>query len=367
MAPLFNFGISQDDAATEARALDLKKGDRLVCIASAGEVPLNLLALREGLRIDTVDISINQIYLVRLKLHALQSLEPQEAARFIGYMDASPDERHKFFQRIREKLNDEEKHFWHQNIQAIGKGPIRVARFEKYIARFGWLALHIIRKKRLLKLFELDSIKAQQEYFDRYLSTGILKGIFKLAFHPKIYKKRGMDEQGLKHSGKRNIALFFYSRFRDFCSSTPARENYLLQFTFFNRVLFPEAFPNYLTEEGISRILRNNDNLKIHHTSFNQAIIQSYKGEYNKFALSNLCDWMDDSEFTELLNLIKEKADAKSLLLSRYIHNNYPIEKDLAKHFKPDYELGEMLVHSDRYPFYSLVPIEYSASGFGKI
>ncbi|MCK4344711.1 MAG: DUF3419 family protein [Bacteroidales bacterium] len=363
MEQLFNFGISQDDALTESKALKIKKGDRLLCVASAGEVPLNMLANHE-LRIDAVDISINQIYLSQLKLHSIQSLEPQEAAKFIGFMESTPEERRKLFQKVTEMLDKNEKLFWHKNIKAIEEGPIRVARFEKYIAKFGWIALNIIRKKRFLKLFELDSIESQQEYFDRYLSTGFLRNIFKFAFHPRIYKNRGMDARGLKHSGKRNIALFFYNRFRDFCSSTPARYNYLLQFTFFNKVLFPEALPDYLAEEGISRILKNYSKLTFRQVSYNQAIIQSHKGEFNKFALSNLCDWMENIEFTELLNLIKEKADFNSRLLSRYIHNNYPIEKDLKKYFKPNYEFGEMLVHSDRYPFYSLVPIEYNSSGF---
>ena len=32
-------------------------------------------------------------------------------------------------------------------------------------------------------------------------------------------------EEGLRHGGKRDIAEFFYGRFRDFCASTPARSS----------------------------------------------------------------------------------------------------------------------------------------------
>jgi len=42
MKYLYNFGITQDDVQTERKALDIKDGDHLICIASAGEVPLNL-------------------------------------------------------------------------------------------------------------------------------------------------------------------------------------------------------------------------------------------------------------------------------------------------------------------------------------
>ena len=36
---LYNFGISQEDEATEASALQLSAGDRVLSIASAGEMP----------------------------------------------------------------------------------------------------------------------------------------------------------------------------------------------------------------------------------------------------------------------------------------------------------------------------------------
>jgi S-adenosylmethionine:diacylglycerol 3-amino-3-carboxypropyl transferase len=278
-------------------------------------------------------------------------------------MESEPEKRLTHFQKISELMDENEKIFWQQNIDAIRRGPIRVARFEKYIAYFGWLILRLIGKKKFLRLFELDGIEAQQEFFDQYLSTYLLKMIFKIAFHPKIYKKRGMASEGLIHSGERNIADFFYSRFRDFCSSTIARNNYYLQFTFFNKVLFTDALPEYLTEEGVAQIRKNYSRLKFHNLSFNQALSKIDKGKYNKFALSNLCDWMDKNEFTQMLHLIKKKACSSSRLLSRYIHYNYPIDEELLKYFKPDYKFGEILAHSDRYPFYSLIPFILECNG----
>jgi len=364
MEQIYNFGISQDDALTEYKALKINTNDRLLCVASAGEIPLNLLTM-QNFRIDAVDISINQIYLTRLKLYAVRQLEPLDAAAFIGFMETTRQKRLQLFQKVSELMENQEKLFWQQNMNTILIGAIHAARFEKYISRFNWLGLLIIGKKRLLKLFEFDQILEQQKFFDRYLSNYLLKMIFKIAFHPRIYKQRGIAAEGLKHSGERNIAQFFYVRFRDFCCATLARHNYYLQFTFFNKVLFPEALPEYLTEEGVEQIRKNYSQLTIRHLSYQQALEQSIKGEFNKFALSNIGDWMEKSEFTKLLELIQDKADSSSLILSRYIHYNQQITGELANYFQSDYDLGKNLVVMDRYPFYSVVPIEFNVSGLG--
>jgi Protein of unknown function (DUF3419) len=42
MSYLYNFGLSQEDERSEARALDLRPADRVLSIVSAGEMPLSL-------------------------------------------------------------------------------------------------------------------------------------------------------------------------------------------------------------------------------------------------------------------------------------------------------------------------------------
>lgn len=61
---LYDFGLSQDDPLSELRVLHLREGDRVLCIASAGEVPLELLvASPDSVKIDAMDIAENQLFL----------------------------------------------------------------------------------------------------------------------------------------------------------------------------------------------------------------------------------------------------------------------------------------------------------------
>ena len=360
MEPLFEYGICQEDSRVDASALDLQEGDRLLCISSAGETPLNLLA-NFNIRIAAVDTLEPQNCLTRLKLAAARSLEPQEAAALLGYTVASPEIRGTFFKRTSEFLVDQDLKFWESQLFAIEKGPVNLARFERYISGYNWLAIMLLGKKHLLKLCEQDSIAAQEEYFDRYLSTALLKGVFKIVFHPKVYRKRGISDKGLIHSSESDMAGFFYARFRDFCCSTLARNNYYYQFTFFNQILFPEAYPDFLKEPGIQRIRKNWRNLEISQTSFRDKLSGSNVNHFNKLHLSNIGDWMSKEEFALLLHLVLQKSTPGARILFRYIHYNHPIPEDLAGKLEPDYELGEKLIKSDRYPFYGIVPIRVNS------
>jgi len=358
---LYNFGLSQDDANTEQRALELKKGDRLICIASGGEVPLNLLTYSD-IHIDAVDLSLAQLQLSRLKITAAIHLECIDAAQFLGYMRCSREDRMRLFKQLLTHFDSSQKSYWLQRPEIFKKGPIHNGRFEQYISRINWIVLSILNKKKMEKLCGMNDIVQQGEYFDKKLRTSILKFIFRIIFHPKIYKKRGMDPRGLLHSGKTNIATFFFNRFRDFCTSTPARNNYFLQLTFFNRILHEDALPDYLKEEGNRLLRKRKDQLNFYHVDLLKQIKKSPFANYNKFALSNVGDWISNDEYTDLLSIISQRSSSNSRILLRYIHHIPKLEESMIDFFVTNQEFGRKLESLDRYPFYGLMPITINSN-----
>jgi S-adenosylmethionine-diacylglycerol 3-amino-3-carboxypropyl transferase len=356
MDSIYNYGISQEDALTECQALDLKAGDSLLCIASAGEIPLNIAALYNA-KIVASDISASQIRLCRLKQTAALSHDTVTAASFLGYMSMEESIREQIFrEELSHLLPDDDREFWIRNPDAVKGGAVNSGRFEKYMLKVTGIGRSVVGKKNLYRLFECDSIEEQKEVFDKKINGLIVNGLFRIAFHPWVYKNRGIDPAGLTHSGARNIGEFFFNRFRNFCCNTLSRQNYFLQFTFFNKVLFPEALPEFLQPGCHVKFVRNTCNIEYAETSVETILKSAKYGEFNKIHISNIGDWMSKESIADIFSLIRDKTIPGARAVMRYIHLNHKIPDTLPE-LVADYDLGNRLELKDRYPFYSVVPI----------
>ncbi|MFH5885628.1 DUF3419 family protein [Halalkalibaculum sp. DA3122] len=355
---LYDFGVSQDDPQSEIRALKPVPGDRILCIASAGEVPLELLVnTHESIKIDAVDIAESQLFLSNLKLKAAAILKTEEAARFLGYLPSDTANRTELFNLIKPELPASEVKYWRNQKRIFEQGPIHLGRYETYIARFAPLGRWLLGGyHKMLGLFETRSIEEQKAYFDQKLRTGLLKNLFKLMFHRRLYRKGGIAEQGLIHMGDQNIGLRFYAKFRGFCTNTPVRQNWMLQLVLFNRVLFEEALPSYLTPEGRERLQNERDRLQFIKISYTDILDTADRGRYNKFALSNVSDWLTEEDFMTLMEVISQKAGEDARGLIRYIHSSGIVPAQLPGNIQLNYASGERLLEQDRFPFYNLVP-----------
>jgi S-adenosylmethionine:diacylglycerol 3-amino-3-carboxypropyl transferase len=353
---LYNYGMSQEDALTECNSLELVDNDSLLCIASAGEIPLNIASMR-NIKITATDTSADQLRLCRIKLSAALSHDALTAAAFLGYMGMQEDRREKIFRReIMENLCEDDRKFWNKNPDAIKRGVVNSGRFEKYMLKVTGIGRLIVGRANLYSLFECNSIEEQKELFDKRINGLAVKGIFRIAFHPWLYKNRGIDPAGLTHSGARNIGEFFFRRFRSFCCNTLSRENYFLQYTFFNRILFPEALPEFLQPSLHNKLSDNCRNIEFVESSLEKILDEADPGKYNKIHISNIGDWMSGESMAEVFRLLRDKTLPGGRISMRYIHLNHKLPVSVPE-LVADNDLGNDLIQRDRYPFYSLVPI----------
>jgi len=358
MKPLYHFGLSQEDPISEIQALDLNDGDSLLCICSAGEIPLNMAALKD-VTIVAVDVSENQLRLARLKRRAAADLPSSEAADFLGYREMDGAGREAIFLRkIKKSLSKEDGDFWQGNLPAIRKGVIQAGKFERYMNLASRPARMIIGKKNFYRLFECQTIAEQERVFDRYFYGPVLKGIFKLAFHPRIYQNRGIDQKGLQHHRRGNVGDLFFARFRSFCCSTPARDNFLLQYIFFGKSLFPNAIPEYLKPENRERFLKNQVAVRFVCSTMEKYISETGTGRFNKIQLSNIGDWLTREQMASLFTHIAEKCHPGSRIVLRYIYLEHTVPATVPQ-LKPDRDKGEIILSTDRFPFSSIVPIQH--------
>lgn len=357
MSFLFDFGISQEDPLSELRILDLKPNDRILSVASGGEVPLAFLSLCENIKLSAVDISESQIMLCRFKLLASLHLNFPMNGRFLGYAALDEKKRIDLYREIiMPQLSEKEILFWNKQIHFIAMGIVNAGRFEQYMRKMRFIAKFIVGKNNINQLIDCQSTEDQKKVFYELIAPRkSLQLLFKVAFHPMVYKKRGLQEQALIHAGKTTGDRFF-SKFEDFCTSTLAAENYFLQYFLAGTCSKEESFPEYLQPVNRIRLINNLKYFELTSNSLQDALREKEKGHYNKVHASNIGDWLSDADFAELLNLFKTYCNAGTKICYRYLQKNH-LQKATTIPYSIDTTLSREVEKLDRFPFYNILSV----------
>lgn len=357
MRHLYDFGISQEDPLTEIKVLDIQENDHVLCIASGGEVPLTLLCHRPGIKITAVDISPSQLALCRLKLQAAIELPFPLNGSFLGYAHSDAKSRRDiYFDKIHPNLTTEDQNFWLEHIFAIEKGAVNFGRFEGFIKRLRKIVTIIIGKKNLLKLVASNDTKEQQAIFDTQIAgRSAVKYLFRIAFHPAVYKNRGLSSKALIHAHTNTGALFF-NKFRNFCTATPAKKNYFLQYFLLGACTSNIAFPEYLHENSRSILRTGRHNLIFKQTTIQEEVTVNKTDSFNKFHLSNIGDWMTNEAFCFFVEVLHNTYPDKIKLCYRFLQKNHFEDSIMwGEHFDVNSVAIEM---TDRFPFYNVLSIQ---------
>jgi S-adenosylmethionine:diacylglycerol 3-amino-3-carboxypropyl transferase len=351
---LFDFGLSQEDPLTEQLTLEVRPGDRILSLASGGEVPLTLAALNDDIRITAVDISESQIRLCRLKLCAAQHIKFPLNGQFLGYGRLSGSNRAALYHAdIRPFLTEEDAAYWDGKQSYIRRGIVGAGRFERYLRKLKGVGGMVIGRKNLYALIMAGSLEAQSRVFDTRIATRrILQVLFNVAFHPAIYRKRGLQDQALIHAGK-STGERFYGKFRDFCTSTPASENYFMHYFLIGGCVTDYAYPAYLQPANLERLKKNLANLEFRVISFQEALREQPAGYFNKIHLSNLGDWLTEAEFENLTAIFRERLLSGSRICYRHLQKNH-LREESGGWYQIERNLSDRAMRLDRFPFYTV-------------
>ena len=355
--PPYNFGLSQEDERTEAAALALGAGDRVLSIASAGEMPLSLLALGAE-RVTAVDIDPAQLHLTALKLAASRALEREAMLGFLGYVPTPGDVRRAALRATLPLLSDEARAYWQAREHLVTRGVIWQGRYERYIRRLVALVVPVLGRKRIEGLFATGGLDAQSAHFDREIGRPLVHAVFRIAFDPRIFGKRGMDPRSLQHRDRaESLGDQYFGKFRAFCTRWPARANHHLQLTLLGRLVDASATPACFTTEGIAALRERHASLRLVCSDLRAHLAAEAVGSYDKVHLSNLADWLSASEFDALLRTRARRIASPGRAVWRYLHTRRAVPEDLRGIVCADEPLGRRLADDDRFPFYGVVPL----------
>jgi S-adenosylmethionine-diacylglycerol 3-amino-3-carboxypropyl transferase len=351
MGAPYRFGLAQEDDRVDALALDLP-GGHVLAIASAGEVPLSLLAAGAE-RVDAIDVDPGQLHLVHLKLAAVRCLEREEAIRFLGLLPASGAERERWLRGTWAVLPSASRAFWQEHGRAIRRGVIWSGRAEGLV-RLMRLATWLAFGRDLPRLLSASTLAEQRAIAAPHCEARVLRATIRLAFHPALLRLGGMDPENLRGPGL-SLPELSLERFRSLFTAILARDNPHVQLRARGQAPSPDCVPRYLTAEGFATLRARHRELTLIEGDLASRLAAA-PGRYDRVQLSNVADWMSPSAFDDLLRLLTRVLRRPGRVLWRRIVVERPVPCELAAELVVDHALAARLAAIDRFPFFRLVP-----------
>lgn len=350
MKPLFGFGFTQEDELTVASAL-CAEGQTVLCVASAGDIPLSLLA--RGVReVIAVDISEEQLHLCRLKASALECLDQEAAAGLMGFTRASKMQRGPWFSACISRLPKETADFWRLHETALcASGAVWCGRYEQFIQKLRGI-IRLPLGRAFDELARCGSLGEQEMIFDRRIGKPWLRALFRVAFSRKVYADRGIDRRGLANRS-RTVPLGeqYYAKLHSFCTATPARLNPWLQIHTLGRLISIDAAPHYLgagftaarDRTACARWVQGDLTEYVRHLP----------GAVTRVYLSNLPDWCELTEFQQVLRELVRKLPSDSRIVWSCLQTDPSLPSDIMTMVTFEEVTGSGGDPQDRFPFYT--------------
>ncbi len=285
-----------------------EKIEHVFSIGSAGDNSLMLLTLNPK-KVVVVDFSLDQIYLIKLKLVAIQNMEYNEILEFLGYKNNK--NRLQMFNIIRGKLDVDTARYWEKNKKKIRNGVINCGRFEGYFNFFKkWLLPIIISKKNIDILLSKKTIDEQKNFYDKKINRFVWRFIFKNFFNKNTMSSLGRDKNFFKYV-ESSIEQGILQRTEYALKELPTDTNPYLEYIVQGK--FNKNLPDYIKEENFKIIKENINKIEVFHNKAEEILIK-YKDYFDCFNLSDIFEYMDTEYFEKIIDNIIDSSKNNAVL-----------------------------------------------------
>lgn len=362
-----------EDPRVDLQALELDKNSRVLTISSGGCNALNYL-LAEPEKVTAVDLNRNHIYLLNLKIAALEYLPAYDD--FFAFFGFGKSEKNiaNYQKHIAPNLDDETKEFWEskslkgkltnqKRIDFFRQGGLYDHSRNGYFLRFFHKFAHMfgLRPEEVLKAKteeeqELLFQKHIAPFFDSLVIRTIGKmpvTVFGLGIPPRQF-----DELKNDSTDGVNIIEIYKNRTKKLAVEYPIYENYFAWQAFARRYDTEnrEALPEYLKKENYGKLKENAARIETKIGSITDELRRNENGKFNRFVFLDAQDWMNTAELTELWQAIADKSEKGARIIFRTAGANSPIEKylppELREKFIYESEISRELFKQDRASIY---------------
>jgi len=291
-----------EDPRLDREALEFGEHDHVMVITSAGCNALDY-ALCNPATVNAVDMNPRQNALLQLKIAGIRRLNFDDFFKMFGE-GRLPGVRQVYESRLRQDLDDWSRAFWDRKIKFFDN-PRKTFYYRGTSGAFARLMRVYIEKvikvrPSVDRLVNAKSIEEQQRIYDTELRERFWTGLVKFA----INRDTTLSMLGVPKAQRRQIEQTYeggiFKFVRD-CVETvftklPLSDNYFWR-VYLNGCYTRECCPEYLTEEGYSRLRGGLVDRVTTHSCSVQSFLERTGLPISKFILLDHMDWLSDKFF----------------------------------------------------------------------
>ena len=346
-----------EDADVLRAGLELGPGDRVWCIASAGDNALALL-LDDPAEVVAFDLSAAQLAAVELRIAAFRALDHAGLVRLVGARSAGPDPaRLELYRLCRRRLGDGARAFWDAQSDAVAHGIGNAGRFERYLDRFRRWVLPLTQSRARVARLAAGGGTAEERlaWYDARWDTARWRALFRVFASRFVLGRTGRDPRFFDHVEGR-VADRLMARIREAVTATDPADNPYLQRILLGRAA--TALPPYLRTEAFDTIRARVDRVELRRGSLEDLLAAAPDASVDAFALSDLFEYVSEAHTEALLAEIARVGRPGARVAYWNLLAPRARPASLADRLDPMPDLARRLHARDRAPFYRAFRVE---------
>lgn len=337
------FAQVREDPRLELDALREHLDGPIAVVSSGGCTALSLVAAG-GTQVVAVDLNRSQNHLVEFKAAAVTVLGAGRACSMLGAAPLNPALRLRHYQDLRENLTLGARRYWDARSVLVARGVLGAGSTERAMrAAMTAFRLTVHPQRRIDRLLAAASTDEQRAFFDTEWDTRRWRAMFTLMFN-RATMNATYDAAFFTHVGNLSFAAHFRDVVERTLTEVPLRANYFLHYLVRGTypVDEPDGLPPYLNTDYRA------DALALVDGSFVDYLRTRPANSMSGFSLSNICEWLDQTQTDELFAEIVRTAAPGARVCFRNFVGWTEVPLRWRTQVVEDRAYGEALIRTDR-------------------
>ena len=289
-----------EDPDVLVEGLNISEQDTILSIASGGDNTFAML-LKNPNQIIAVDQNPAQVYLVELKMKAIQTFNYDDFLDFIGARPS--DNRIGLYRKIRSFLTEKSCNYWDNHQESIHSGIIHCGKFEQYFAKFRkYILSHIHTPDTVEKLFQMRDCKEQHSFYYTKWNNRRWRFLYRVFFGKLLLGHLGRHPSYFKYVERKNIAAELFNRTKYGLTEIPTRTNYFLEYIMTGCYDNIEQSHPYLRSTNFDFLKKNISKIRLITDSVESLIKKLPSESITKFNLSDIFEYMSFSDYLKTID-----------------------------------------------------------------